>query len=167
VPRGVVTRYHGGMIEILEVSTPAEVDAVRTLFLEYKQAVGVDLWFGQAFQRELEDLPDPYAAPGGRLVLAREGDEIAGCGALRPLGPDGVELRRLWVRRPFRKRGVARLLVESLLEWARAAGYHTVRMEVLSVMRPAETLFRAMGFAPIPDDRRDPFPGSFPLARTL
>ncbi len=167
MPRGGVTRYHGGMIEVLEVSTPAELDAVRTLFLEYKQAVGVDLWFGQAFQRELEALPEPYEAPGGRLVLAREGDELAGCAALRPHGADTVELRRLWVRRPFRKRGVAKLLVESLMAWAREAGYHTVRMEVLSVMRPAEALFRSMGFAPVPDDRRDPFPGSFLLSRAL
>jgi GNAT superfamily N-acetyltransferase len=155
------------MIEILEVSTPAELDAVRMLFLEYKQAVGVDLWFGPAFQRELEALPDPYAAPGGRLVLARDGEEFAGCAALRPHGPDTVELRRLWVRRPFRRRGVARLLMESLIGWARDAGHRTARMEVLSVMPQAQALFRSMGFAPIPEDRPDPFPGSFLLARKL
>jgi GNAT superfamily N-acetyltransferase len=155
------------MAEILEVSTPAEVDAVRMLFAEYKQAVGVDLWFGSAFQRELEQLPEPYEAPGGRLVVAREGDEFAGCGALRPVGADTVELRRLWVRRPFRKRGLARAIVESLLAWAREAGYRKVRLEVLSVMPQADTLFRALGFEPLPEDRASPFPGSILLGRRL
>jgi GNAT superfamily N-acetyltransferase len=155
------------MAEIVEVATPAELDAVRMLFAEYKQAVGVDLWFGSAFQRELERLPEPYEAPGGRLVVAREGDEFAGCGALRPVGADTVELRRLWVRRPFRKRGVAHEIVESLFTWARGAGYRKVRLEVLSVMPRADALFRSLGFEPLPEDRPSPFPGSVLLGRNL
>ena len=155
------------MAEILEVSTPAEVDATRTLFAEYKQAVGVDLWFGSAFQRELERLPEPYEPPAGRLVLAREGDEYAGCGALRPVGPGTVELKRLWVRRPFRKRGLAREIVEALLSWAREAGCRNVRLEVLSVMPQADALFRSLGFESLPDDRANPFPGSVLLGRRL
>jgi GNAT superfamily N-acetyltransferase len=155
------------MVELLEVSTPAEIDAVRTLFAEYKQAVGVDLWFGSAFQRELEQLPEPYGPPGGRLLVAREGDEFAGCGALRPVDADTVELRRLWVRRPFRKRGLAHELVESLLAWARQAGYRKVRLEVLSVMPQADALFRSLGFEPLPETRVNPFPGSVLLGRRL
>jgi GNAT superfamily N-acetyltransferase len=155
------------MAEIRQVSTPAELDAVRMLLGEYKQAVGVDLWFGSAFQQELESLPAPYAPPGGRLVLAREGDELAGCGALRPAGPGVVELRRLWVRKPFRKRGVAREIVEALLAWARETGHGAVRLEVLSVMPQADALFRSMGFAPIPEDRATPFPGSVLLGRRI
>lgn len=155
------------MAEILEVATLDEVDAVRKLFAEYKQAVGVDLWFGTAFQRELELLPAPYEPPRGRLVVAREGDEYAGCGALRPVDADTVELRRLWVRRPFRKRGLAREIVEALLAWARDAGYRRVRLEVLSVMPQADALFRALGFEPLPEDRPSPFPGSALLGRRV
>jgi putative acetyltransferase len=155
------------VIEIVEVSSPGEVEAVRALFREYRQAVGVDLWFGSAFQRELDSLPEPYAAPSGRLLLAREGDELAGCAAVRALAPGTVEVRRVWVRRAFRKRGVARQLIEALLAWARQAGFATARLEVLSVMRQADVLFRGMGFAPIPDDRQNPFPESVLLARKL
>ncbi len=153
-------------LEIREVATPEDVADARTLFEEYKGAVGVDLWFGSAFERELAALPAPYDH-GGRLVLARDGGELAGCAALRVHGPQTVELRRLWVRRPFRKRGVARQLLESLVAWARDAGYATARMEVLSVMPQALSLFRSMGFAAIPDDRPSPFPGSMVLAKRL
>lgn len=155
------------MVEILEACTPAELDAVRALFLEYKQAVGVDLWFGSAFQHELDGLPGAYAGPAGRLVVAHDGDAYAGCAALRPVGGDTVELRRLWVRRAYRKRGVARAIVDALLAWARAGGYRRVRLEVLSVMPSADALFRSLGFEPIPEDRPSPFPGSVLLARQL
>ena len=78
-----------------------------------------------------------------------------------------MELRRLWVRRAFRKHGVAREIVEALLAWARETGHGTARLEVLSVMPQADALFRSLGFAPIPDDRASPFPGSVLLGRKL
>ncbi len=155
------------MVEIVAVSTPADVDAVRTMFAEYKQAVGVDLWFGSAFQKELDGLPHPYAPPGGVLLLAREGDEVAGCVAARQHSPGTAELRRLWVRRPFRKKGLARDLMQAVAAWAKSAGYRKARMEVLSVMPGAEPLFRSLGYASIPEDRPNPFPGSIILGREL
>jgi putative acetyltransferase len=157
---GASPQYHSHMVEIVEVSSPAEMDAVRVLFDEYKKAVGVDLWFGAAFQKELDELPSPYVAPAGRLVVARDGGEVAGCGGLRPLRPGVAELRRLWVRRPYRKQGVGKMISEALIAWARSAGYRSIRLETLSVMPQAEALFRSLGFAPIADDRSSPFPGS-------
>jgi putative acetyltransferase len=157
---GASPQYHSHMIEIVEVSSPAEMDAVRVLFDEYKKAVGVDLWFGAAFQKELDELPSPYLAPAGRLVVARDGGEVAGCGGLRPLRPGVAELRRLWVRRPYRKQGVGKMISEALIAWARSAGYRSIRLETLSVMPQAEALFRSLGFARIADDRTSPFPGS-------
>lgn len=157
---GEAARYVAGMVEIVEVTSPAELDSIRVLFDEYKKAVGVDLWFGAAFQRELDELPAPYVAPAGRLLVARDGAELAGCGALRPLRPGIAELRRLWVRRPYRKQGAGKLIIEALIAWARSAGYRAVRGETLSVMPQAEALLRGLGFASIPDDRTSPFPGS-------
>jgi putative acetyltransferase len=157
---GASPQYHSHMIEIVEVSSSAEMDAVRVLFDEYKKAVGVDLWFGAAFQKELDELPSPYLAPAGRLVVARDGGEVAGCGGLRPLRPGVAELRRLWVRRPYRKQGVGKMISEALIAWARSAGYRSIRLETLSVMPQAEALFRSLGFARIADDRTSPFPGS-------
>ena len=155
------------MAEIVEVSTPAEIEIVRTLFGEYKQAVGVDLWFGSTFQKELEGLPAPYVPPRGRLILAKVGEEIAGCGAVRPHESGAAELRRLWIRKPYRKHGLARDVMESLMAFARGAGYRTARLEVLTVQAGAEPLFRSLGFTSIPEDRKTPFPGSILMGRTL
>ncbi len=147
------------MVQISEVSSAAEVDAVRALFGEYKKAVGVDLWFG-GFEGEIADLPAPYVRPGGRLLLARHGSEVAGCGGLRRLQPRVGELRRMWVRPPFRRHGLGRAIAEALLRAARECGYASVRLETLWVMPQARALYLSMGFAQIPDDRPKPFPGS-------
>ena len=79
-------------------SDPQELSAVRTLFQEYADSLGVDLCF-QGFEAELAELPGEYGPPRGRLLLAWVGDALAGCCALRPLDncdyPNAGEMKRL------------------------------------------------------------------------
>jgi carbonic anhydrase len=153
------------MLEIVDATAPAELDAIRQLFAEYKQEVGVDLWFGQGFRRELEELPKPYLPPEGRLILARSGGEVVGCGGMRPVRPGIVELRRLWVRRSHRKQGAGRAIADALVTWARGAGARAVR--TYTTMPQAEAMFVAMGFTRGSDERTNPFPGSTMLELRL
>ncbi len=145
------------MIRLEEATTPADLDLVRTLWREYQGAIGVDLCF-QGFERELETLPGAYARPGGRILLAREGNAPAGCGALRPLGPGIAELKRMWVRPAFRGRKLGRLVAEALLEAARSEGYRAVRLDTLGTMREARALYRSLGFREIPAYYGNPLP---------
>jgi ribosomal protein S18 acetylase RimI-like enzyme len=138
----------------------------RMLFQEYEQAIGVDLCF-QGFADELATLPKPYVAPHGRLVLALVGTEVAGCAALRRIG-DGVgELKRLYVRPPFRGRGLGKRLVDTLLEDARTIGYRAVRLDTLPTMTEAIALYRALGFTEIAPYTANPVPGALFMERIL
>ena len=130
-------------------SDPQELSAVRTLFQEYADSLGVDLCF-QGFEAELAELPGEYGPPRGRLLLAWVGDALAGCCALRPLDncdyPNAGEMKRLYVRKAFRAFGLGRELAEATLDAARQIGYTSVLLDTLNDMEAARALYTDLGF---------------------
>jgi putative acetyltransferase len=136
---------NSGEAEIVFASAPGEVAAIRELFQEYAAGLAIDLCF-QNFERELATLPGGYAPPNGFLLLARVDGQSAGCIALRPM-EDGIgEIKRLYVRQAFRRRGLGRRLVECALGEARRIGCGTVRLDTLREMSAAIALYAAFGF---------------------
>ncbi len=125
----------------------ADLAVVRGLFLEYQAWLNVDLCF-QDFQRELDTLPGKYAAPSGCLLLARDGDRVAGIVCLRPLGENACEMKRLFVRPDWRGRGLGRALAMAVIEQARKSGYGVMKLDTLGRLVAAESLYRSLGFAP-------------------
>jgi ribosomal protein S18 acetylase RimI-like enzyme len=97
----------------------------------------------------------------------RADGQPAGCGALRPLGGDAAEMRRMWVRPAFRGRGLGRAVAEALLRAARAGGYARVRLDTLPSMAEAQALYRSLGFAPVPPYDDDPHPGAIHMELRL
>lgn len=138
---------------------PQEIEAIRKLFLEYAHSLDFSLCF-QGFDRELESLPGEYAPPGGILLLARAGGELAGCVALRRLAENVCEMKRLYVRPAFRRAGVGRALVQAVLSEAVRKSYKTMRLDTVPAMQSAITLYRSMGFREIAAYRENPVPGA-------
>ncbi len=149
---------------------PAQVDAARVLFREYADQLGVDLCF-QGFDAELAGLPGDYAPPGGVLLLASVDGALAGCGAFRPLPeadyPNACEMKRLYVRRAFRRFGLGRLLARHLMDRALEAGYSTLLLDTLDDMEAARHLYVTLGFEEIPPYYYNPVPGAHYLKAEL
>ena len=102
-------------VEIRPISSADDLVHARRLFSEYAASLPFDLSF-QDFDRELAGLPGAYAPPSGALLLAMEGDEPAGCVAVRALDPPDVcEMKRLYVRPSHRGTGLGRKLVQAIL----------------------------------------------------
>ena len=150
--------------------TPDLLQATREIFREYAEGLGIDLDF-QHFDDELANLPGDYAAPQGALLLAFVDDELAGCGAFRPL-PDvdyanACEMKRLYVRRAFRRFGLGRLLAQALMDRATEAGYSVMLLDTLDDMESARGLYASLGFETIPPYYFNPVPGAHYLKVAL
>jgi ribosomal protein S18 acetylase RimI-like enzyme len=138
---------------------PHELDAVRGLIEEYVRSLGIDLGF-QEIELELADLARTYGPPGGVILLARDGDEIAGCVALRELEEDTCEMKRLYVRPAFRGTGLGTQLAVELIGRARELGYERMRIDTLPQMQAARKLYASLGFREIEAYRFNPVPGT-------
>ncbi len=145
-------------ITITEAKSSEDIAAVRELFKEYAAWLGFSLCF-QGFDMELATLPGKYASPTGRLLLARCGGSLAGCGALRPLETRICEMKRLYVRPEFRGRRLGFLLAERLIAEAKHIGYDYMRLDTLpKQMTDANRLYHSMGFYEIPAYYHNPEP---------
>ena len=153
-------------MEIIQVQTADDIEAVRAIFREYQQCLGVDLSF-QGFEEELATLPGCYAPPKGQLLLARDGARAAGCVALRPLEDGACEMKRLFVRPDYRGRGLGRLLALRVVSEATALGYVVMRLDTLETLDGAMHLYPSMGFRRCPPYYANPLPGVVYWERAL
>lgn len=154
------------MVHLDLASTPADLEVIRVLFREYADSLGVNLDY-QGFEEELRDLPGPYAAPSGTLLLARSDNDVVGCVGVRPIDDRTAEMKRLYVRPSGRGLGLGRTLAEAAIRFATATGYDRMRLDTLPTMDRAQELYRSLGFMPIDAYRFSPVPGTVFLELVL
>lgn len=157
-------------IKLIQPSSAGELAATAQIFQEYADSLKVDLAF-QDFANELANLPGEYAPPRGTLLLALVDDAVAGCCALRPLDEaddaNACEMKRLYVRKPFRGFGLGRQLAETALDAARRAGYTHVLLDTLDDMEAARALYDELGFEEVPPYYHNPIAGAHYLKAAL
>jgi putative acetyltransferase len=88
------------------------------------------------------DLSDPNFA----FVIAWVDGSAVGCGALRHLDSAVGEVKRMFVQREFRSRGIARQILEALETRARDLGYASVWLETGIGQPEAIALYKSAGY---------------------
>lgn len=104
---------------------------------------------------------DALTAPGVTFWTVRDGGVLVGCGALKELSPEHGELKSMRTIPSARGRGVAGLLLATLLEEAGRRGYRRISLETgpHDFFAPALRLYEHHGFtrcAPFADYVDDP-----------
>ena len=143
------------MIQIVSAQSDEHYQAARDLFRQYADSLDFDLEF-QGFDRELATLPGGYVPPKGCLLLASDSGRFAGCVALRPLDETICEMKRLFVKPKYRGLGMGRMLACAVIDRAREIGYTKMRLDTVSTMKEARTLYYSLQFKNIEAYRYNP-----------
>ena len=121
----VMDRYHH--LHVGRPSTPAEIDQVRAAAPS-----------------------DDLAPPTGVFLMARYGDDPAGCVGLRVLDPRTVELARMFIRPAMRGMGGGSRLLAAADEAARGLGAERIVLDTLLDLVEARALYVRHGYAEVP-----------------
>ncbi len=156
------------MSEIVEATTPEQIEQVRYLFGEYRAQLPVDYCF-RSFDDEVAGLPGEYSPPKGLILLATVVGQPVGCIGLRPFPREGTcEMKRLYVRPAFRGGKLGRELAERLLDEARRLGYSSMRLDsYASLMQAAIGLYRKLGFREVGPEPLEAVEGLIYMERSL
>jgi putative acetyltransferase len=133
-------------VEIIEGGL--DRDDVRALLEHHVATARAETARGSAHALNLAGLQSPDI----RFWCVRDGEGLLGVGALRALTARHGEIKSMHTAERARRRGVGRLLVNHIIDEARAMGMTRLSLETGSwdYFVPARSLYKSLGFAACP-----------------
>ncbi len=141
----------GGQISTrLVEKRPEEILELKKLLEEYGKymyeelglTAGKDLFF-----KELKDLPGKsYLPPNGTFILASYGQQFAGCVGIKKWENKSCEMKRMFIRGLYRKKGIGKFLCTQVINWAAKYGYTKILLDTNQEMGEAVLLYESFGF---------------------
>ena len=119
-------------------------DAI-SLFQEYANSLNISLAF-QNFDEELNIINSMYGSPTGCLLLVYDNELPVACAAYRKIGEDICELKRMYIKPDYRRKGIGQEIMNILCTRAKINGYSLMRLDTLDTMTPAIKLYSNNGF---------------------
>lgn len=96
---------------------------------------------------DLVDIKSSYFDRDGTfLVLEEKDDSIIGAYGLYPMEDQTCELRKMYIQKAYRGKGLGKFLLEDALSRARQLGFKTMILETASVLKEAIALYKNYGF---------------------
>jgi putative acetyltransferase len=97
---------------------------------------------------DIDDVESHYFDNGGTFLVVTDEERVVGSGAIRRLDNDICELKRMWLLKEYRGRGLGMKMAQMLLDFARSAGYKKVRLDLLNPQKQTQALklYQQLGF---------------------
>ena len=100
--------------------------------------------------KDMDDLQANYFDAGGTFLVALNGEQVIGSGALRKLDEDTAELKRMWLLEAYHGQGIGYRLITQLFDFACRQRYSRVRLQTSPEQARALAFYRKVGFYEIP-----------------
>lgn len=100
----------------------------------------------QATYDQFNKVPDIKTA-----VVVYAGKEPVACGCFKVFDGDTVEIKRMFVQKRFRGKGLSKTVLQELETWARESGYRAALLETSIHFTTARTLYANSGYQIIPN----------------
>ncbi|HTF05724.1 MAG TPA: GNAT family N-acetyltransferase [Bacteroidia bacterium] len=144
-------------MEITELTDFSDITDLRDVIAEYMRTLPFDISY-QSPEKELEDLSAQYSyAVGGAIFIAEEQGKIAGCVAVKKIGDQICEMKRLYVRPAFRGRKLGQQLADTIVKKAAQLGNERMYLDThREAQAVAIAMYRKMGFRECADYHANP-----------
>ena len=148
---------HIPTVQIRNMKLPDDIELVRKLWTDYLT------WGNETMQinygvhphnpkkiveQDIKEI-DRYLPPNGKVFLAFIENKVCGIGCLNNLGKEVGELKRMFVDPSFRKLGIGKAILQSVINAAKEAGHKKLRLNTPKFMETAHSLYLGFGFKPI------------------
>ena len=140
-------------------------DAI-SLFREYANSLNISLAF-QNFDEELNIINSMYGSPTGCLLLVYDNELPVACAAYRKIGEDICELKRMYIKPDYRRKGIGQEIMNILCTRSKLNGYRLMRLDTLDTMTPAIKLYSNNGFYTIEAYYHNPNEGVVYMEKSL
>ena len=101
--------------------------------------------------------PHEVRPPAGQFFVVYLHGNAIGCGAVKHPADAPAEIKRMWIAPSARGLGLGRRLLQTLEDYARAAGARVARLETSAVLNEALDLYASTGWVEVPRFNDEPF----------
>ena len=147
-------------MEIVEYNEKYKQDIISLIVGIQHDELGLQIT--AADQPDLANVPSFYMQDKGNFWLMLDKEKVVGTIALIDIGNSEAVLRKMFVHPAYRGKGVAQVLLETLLTWCRNNGVKTVFLGTIDIMKAAHRFYEKNGFIKLDKVK---LPSEFPLMK--
>jgi GNAT superfamily N-acetyltransferase len=143
---------HGVEMEIRDFSTD-DAAAVRELFIRVNRLLApadmkdaFEIYIARSLTEEIDRVSDYYSERKGGFWVAVDDQKIVGMFGLEPTSDGAMELRRMYLDPDFRRRGIARKMLDFAEQECRRCNRPRMDLSTSELQREALALYQNAGY---------------------
>jgi GNAT superfamily N-acetyltransferase len=133
--------------------SPDDAAAVRELFIRVNRLLApadmkdaFEIYIARSLTEEIDRVSDYYSERQGGFWVAVDGQKIVGMFGLEPSSDGAMELRRMYVDPDFRRRGIARRMLDFAEQECRRHNRPRMNLSTSELQREALALYQNAGY---------------------